>query len=178
MNTYSDYTAPSDYVLYKTDNNVQIYILIFFWFINIIQVPQYGVCLQRGPINIGMFFLIIEAPQNGSVSEPLTHTSGHRLFKSTPGPGGGGGAGTPTQPAKGGHSAQPYHCLTTEVQETLPLSLHPSLPAPSPLTVLPLYLPLCAPSHPIETVEGPSKGEGVMINASHTHTKYTINILL
>ena len=28
---------------------------------------------------------IIEAPQNGSVSESLTHTSGHRLFKSTPG---------------------------------------------------------------------------------------------
>ena len=31
----------------------------------------------------GMFF-IIDVPQNGSVSESLTHTSGHILFKTTP----------------------------------------------------------------------------------------------
>ena len=58
MYTYSDYTARSDYVLYKAYDNAQIYTVIFFWFVNIIQgkVPQYGVCLPRGPINMGMDF--------------------------------------------------------------------------------------------------------------------------
>ena len=39
-------------------NNVQIYTLIFFWFVNITpgKVPQYGVCLSLGPINMGMIF--------------------------------------------------------------------------------------------------------------------------
>ena len=35
--------------------------------------------------SIWVFFLISDIPQNGSVSESLTHTSGHRLVKSTPG---------------------------------------------------------------------------------------------
>ena len=35
--------------------------------------------------SIWVCFLIIAVPQNGSVSEPFTHTSGHRLCKSTPG---------------------------------------------------------------------------------------------
>ena len=54
MYTYSDYTTPSDCVRYKAYDNVQIYTLISFWFINIIQgkVLQYGICLSRGPINI------------------------------------------------------------------------------------------------------------------------------
>ena len=34
--------------------------------------------------SIWVCILIIEAPRNGSVSESLTHTSGHRLFKSAP----------------------------------------------------------------------------------------------
>ena len=66
------------------------------------------------------------------------------------------------------------HYLTTasppRYQRPVPLSLNPSLPAPSPLTVLPLYLPPCAPSHPIEIVEG------VMITASQAHTIHTIKI--
>ena len=32
----------------------------------------------------GYIFLIFDVPQNGFVSESLTHTSGHRLVKSTP----------------------------------------------------------------------------------------------
>ena len=40
--------------------------------------------------------------------------------------------------------------------------------------VLPLYLPLCAPSHPIEIVEGSYLGEGVMITASQAHAIHTI----
>ena len=55
MYTYCDYTAPSDYVLYKAYDNVQIYTFFLLVF-SIIQVLQYGVCLSRGPINMGMFF--------------------------------------------------------------------------------------------------------------------------
>ena len=44
-----------------------------------------------------------------------------------------------------------------------------------PVDVHSITMPV-ATSHPIETVEGPCKGEGVMINASHTHTNYTIKI--
>ena len=34
--------------------------------------------------SIWVSFLIFDVPQNGSVSESLTHTSGHRLVKSAP----------------------------------------------------------------------------------------------
>ena len=61
-------------------------------------------------------------------------------------------------------------------QKPLPLSLPTSLHAPSPLTVLPPYLLLCVPFHPIEIVEGPCLGEGVMITASQSHTICTIKI--
>ena len=60
----------------------------------------------------------------------------------------------------------------------------PTMPPPSwqssPFSRL--YLPPCAPSHPIEIVEGPCLGEGVMITASqapgqaHTIDLYTIKI--
>ena len=57
------YTVLSEYVLYKPYDDIQIYPLMSFWFVNIYQdeVPQYGVCLPC-------------VPHNGSVSEPLTHT--------------------------------------------------------------------------------------------------------
>ena len=60
--------------------------------------------------------------------------------------------------------AFPILCLTKGdhcSQRQLPLYLSPSHPAPSPLAVLPLYLPLCAPSQPIETIKTPCMGEGV-----------------
>ena len=60
--------------------------------------------------------------------------------------------------------AFPILCLTTEV--TTPPSHNCPFNSTSPLAVLPLYLPPCAPSHPIEIVEGPCLGEGVMITAS------------
>ena len=67
--------------------------------------------------------------------------------------------------------------LTTKVPTgQLPLYLSPSHPAPSPLAVLPPDLPLCAPSQPIEIVEGPYLGEGVMIIASQAHTIHTFKI--
>ena len=73
--------------------------------------------------------------------------------------------------------AFPILCLTTEVTtapgDNCPFAFPPSHSAPSPLTVLPLYLPLCAPSHPIELVEGPCSGEGVMITTIQAHTIYT-----
>ena len=58
---YNDYTALLNVVLYKPYNNIQIY-------------P-----LQCGPIHMGKFLKIVDVPQNGSVSESLTHTSGHRF---------------------------------------------------------------------------------------------------
>ena len=90
MFIYSDYTALSDCILYKAYSNVQIYPLISFWVVNIhqVEVPQYMVCLPCGPIHMGMFLNILSSLKMG-VAESLTHTSGHRLVKSTP-PGVGG----------------------------------------------------------------------------------------
>ena len=83
------------------------------------------------------------------------------------------GAGTPThwQSVATLHfryfpHSLPDHQGAHRSQRQLPLYLSPSHPAPSPLVVLPLYLPPCAPSHPIKIVEGPYLGEGVMIIAS------------
>ena len=68
----------------------------------------------------------------------------------------GGGAGTPThcQCAATLHCwgfphSLPDHQLTIGSFNFLP----PSHPAPFPLAFLPLYPPLCAPSHPIEIVD-------------------------
>ena len=89
---------------YELHKNVQIYHLISYWYVNMNngRVPQYGVCFPCGLINTFLYilctfwyilctfwyilvkFLIIDIPQNGSVSESLTHTSGHRSVKSTP----------------------------------------------------------------------------------------------
>ena len=44
------------------------------------------VCHVFPSIWVFLFFLIFDVPQNGSVSESLTHTSGHRLIKSIPMP--------------------------------------------------------------------------------------------
>ena len=43
---------------YKVHKNVQIYHLISYWFVNIHngRVPQYGICLPCGPINMGISF--------------------------------------------------------------------------------------------------------------------------
>ena len=45
------------------------------------------VCHVVPSIWVLKFFLFVDVPQNGSVSEFLAHTSGHRLVKSTPPPG-------------------------------------------------------------------------------------------
>ena len=52
------YTVLSECVLYKPYDDIQIYPLMSFWFVNIYQdeVPQYGVCLPCGPIHMGIFF--------------------------------------------------------------------------------------------------------------------------
>ena len=61
-------------------------------------------------------------------------------------------------------------------QRQLPLYLSPDHPAPSPLAVLPPYLPLCAPSQPIETIKTPCMGEGAMIIAGQIPTYDTTRI--
>ena len=94
-----------------------------------------------------------------------------------------GGAGTPTHwqsaatlHCRGFPHSLPDHQGAHRSQRQLPLYLSPSHPAPSPLAVLPPYLLLCAPSQPIEIVEGPYLGEGVMIIASQAHTIHTFKI--
>ena len=47
------------------------------------KVPQYGYVCHTSPSK-WVCFWNIGVPQNGSVSESLTHTSGHKLVKSTP----------------------------------------------------------------------------------------------
>ena len=59
----------------------------------------------------------------------------------------------------------PDHTRAHRSERQLPLYLSPSHPAPSPLAVLSPYLPLCAPSQPIETIKTPCTGEGAMIIA-------------
>ena len=55
--------------------------------------------------------------------------------------------------------------LTTKVptglKSQLPNLSFPFPPCPLPLAVFHLYLPLCAPSQPIETIKTPCMGEGV-----------------
>ena len=46
-------------------------------------VPNMGYVCHVVPL-IWVRFFIIDVPQNGSVSESLTHNSGHRLAKSFP----------------------------------------------------------------------------------------------
>ena len=76
-----------------------------------------------------------------------------------------------------GHSALqgfphslPDHQGAHRSQRQLPLYLSPSHPAPSLLAVLPPYLPLCAPSQPIEAIKTPCIGEGAMIIAAQIPT--------
>ena len=83
---YSDYTVLLDCVLYKAYNSAHTYtietpISLSPW----IRVKSlYMGYVYHVVPSIWVFFLIIAVPQNGSVSESLTHTSGHRLCKSTP----------------------------------------------------------------------------------------------
>ena len=94
-----------------------------------------------------------------------------------------GGAGTPTHWQCAAtlhyrgfpHSLADHHGAHMSMRQ-LPLYISPSHPAPSPLAVLLLHLPLCAPSQPIETIKTPCMGEGGMINASNQHTICTIKI--
>ena len=115
---------------------------------------------------------------NGQPTVPLCE---YGIFMGdSQGPGGGGLAHLPNR--KG---VVILHSLTTasppRSQTPLPLSLDPSFTAPSPLTVLPLCLPLCAPSHPLQIVEGPYLGEGVIvIRALHVpfrSSKYGRNLI-
>ena len=82
-----------------------------------------------------------------------------------------------------GHSALqgfphslPDHQGAHRSQRQLPLYLSPSHPVPSPLAVLPPYLPLCAPSQPIEAINTPCMGEGAMIIATQIPTYDTTRI--
>ena len=74
MNTYNNYTAlPRGVIKFaKMHKNVQICHLISYLFVHIYICPvhQYGVCLPFGSINVGMFFFIIDVPQNRFVQNP------------------------------------------------------------------------------------------------------------
>ena len=78
-------TQHSQIVFFINHMIIYKYIPFISFCFNIYQgeVPQYGVCLTCGPIHMGNLFAF-DVPQNGYVSESLTHTSGHRLFKSAP----------------------------------------------------------------------------------------------
>ena len=72
--------------VYKVYRNVQINHLIFFWLVNIkVECLNIWSMSAMWSHQDGYFIFSIDIPQNGSVSEPLTHTSRHRLVKSTPG---------------------------------------------------------------------------------------------
>ena len=102
--------------------------------------------------------------------------------------GGGGGGGLSHLPIGNARplctaGAFPIFSLTTKVPTglrdnwgQLSLYLSPSHPAPSPLAVIPPYLPLCAPSQPIETIKTPCVGEGAMIIAGQIPTYDTTKI--
>ena len=124
-------------------------------------------------------YLVLIRPSSNRISFPVHRPGGLKraywnfffpvfkvfffFFTSPP-----GGAGTPTHWQCAAtlyyrgfpHSLADHHGAHMSMRQ-LPFYISPSHPAPSPLAVLPLHLPLCAPSQPIETIKTPCMGEGV-----------------